>query len=94
MQMHRDMVYSYPPGVEALGSSPVCNVQGMYSAGHFISIQGHPEFTSDIMREIIETRHSTGIFDDEAYKIHSKKIDLPHDGLKVSQSFIRFLLEG
>lgn len=94
MQMHRDIVYSYPPGAEPLGSSPVCSVQGMYSAGHFITVQGHPEFTSDIMREIIETRHNTGIFDDEAYRTHSKKIDLPHDGVVVSQGFIRFLLEG
>lgn len=91
--MHRDMVFSYPPGVEQLGSSPVCNVQGMYTPSRLITIQGHPEFTSEIMKEIIETRHSTGIFDDEAYKTHAKKIDLPHDGAIVSQAFIRFLLD-
>lgn len=92
--MHRDIVYDYPPGVEALGSSPVCSVQGMYSPGRIVTVQGHPEFTSDIMREIIETRHATGIFDEEAYKEHAKKIELPHDGVVVSQCFIRFLLEG
>lgn len=92
--MHRDIVYSYPPGVEALGSSPVCSVQGMYAPGRVITVQGHPEFTADIMREIIETRHATGIFDEEAYKEHVKKIELPHDGVVVSQSFIRFLLDG
>jgi GMP synthase-like glutamine amidotransferase len=91
--MHRDIVYSYPAGAEPLGSSSACSVQGMYTPGRFIAIQGHPEFTSDIMREILETRHATGIFDEEAYKEHAKKIDLPHDGIVVSQSFIRFLLE-
>lgn len=92
--MHRDMVYTYPPGVDDLGSSPVCTTQGMYTPGHLITVQGHPEFTSEIMKEIIDTRHSTGIFDDVAYKEHAKKIALPHDGVIVGQAFIRFLLQG
>lgn len=92
-QMHRDIVFEYPEGFESLGSSPVCSVQGMYSPGHVITVQGHPEFTGPIMKEIIETRHKTGIFDDEAYKNHAKKIDLPHDGVAVGSAFVRFLLE-
>lgn len=92
--MHRDIVYSYPPGVLAIGSSPVCSVQGMYSSGQLITVQGHPEFTPEIMKEIIETRHNTGIFDDRAYEEHAKKIPLPHDGIMVGRAFIRFLLQG
>lgn len=91
--MHRDMVYTYPRGVTDLGSSPVCNTQGMYIANQLITVQGHPEFTGEIMKEIIDTRHSTGIFDHAAYKEHAKKISLPHDGVKVGQAFIRFLLQ-
>lgn len=91
--MHRDIVFSYPEGVERLGSSPVCSVQGMYVPKRLISVQGHPEFNSVIMREIIETRHKTGIFDEEAYKTHAKKIDLQHDGVAVGSAFIRFVLE-
>lgn len=93
-QMHRDIARSYPEGIEPLGSSPVCSVQGMYSPAHLITVQGHPEFTADIVREIIETRHSTGIFNDEAYNLHVKKVDLPHDGVAVSRAFIRFLLQS
>lgn len=91
--MHRDIAFAYPDGVESLGSSPVCAVQGMYSPGHLITVQGHPEFTGTIVREILETRHDTGVFDDEAYKTHMKKVDLPHDGLIVGRAFVRFLLE-
>lgn len=92
-QMHRDIAFAYPDGFELLGSSPVCSVQGMFSPGHVITVQGHPEFTSKIMHEIVETRHATGIFNDEAYKAHGKKIQLPHDGVAVSGAFVRFLLE-
>lgn len=92
-QMHRDIVFNYPEGVEALGSSPVCQVQGMYVAKKLFTVQGHPEFNEEIMTEILDTRHATGIFDDEAYNAHFKKVALPHDGLIVSKAFLRFLLE-
>jgi GMP synthase-like glutamine amidotransferase len=92
-QMHRDVVYAYPEGVEQLGYSLVCKVQGMYAPKRLITVQGHPEFNEEIMTEIIETRHSTGIFDDAAYKEHMGKVPKPHDGLIVSKAFLRFLLE-
>ncbi|KAK5078164.1 hypothetical protein LTR51_000350 [Lithohypha guttulata] len=92
-QMHRDIAFAYPEGFESLGSSPVCSVQGMYSPRHVVTVQGHPEFTGPIMKEIVETRHKTGIFDDEAYKTHAKNVDLPHDGVAVGAAFIRFLQE-
>lgn len=92
-QMHRDIAFSYPDGVESLGSSPTCKVQGMYSPGHIITVQGHPEFTEAIMGEIIEARHTSGIFDDKAYQEYSQKVPLPHDGLLVSRAFVRFLLD-
>ncbi|EHY55070.1 hypothetical protein HRR83_005675 [Exophiala dermatitidis] len=92
-QMHRDCVFSYPEGVEKLGSSPVCEVQGMYVPKKLFTVQGHPEFNQEIMTEIINTRHATGIFDDKAFEEHMGKVALHHDGLVVSQAFLKFLLE-
>lgn len=66
----------------------------MYSPRHIITVQGHPEFNAEIMKEIVETRHSSGIFDEEAYQTHAKKVNLPHDGVIVSRAFVRFLLEN
>jgi len=91
--MHRDCVYSYPQGVEEIGYSPICKVQGLYALRRLITLQGHPEFNEEIMTEIVETRHSAGIFDDEAFHTHLKNVGLPHDGLLASKAFIRFLLE-
>ena len=56
--MHRDIVYDCPKGVELIGHSPRCEVQGMYAKNRLITIQGHPEFTKEIVSSIIDARES------------------------------------
>jgi GMP synthase-like glutamine amidotransferase len=92
--MHKDIVYNLPSDeVELLGSTPLCQIHGMYTKGRLISIQGHPEFTKDIVTEIVETRHGQGIFDDATYQDAMKRVGKDHDGVVVAQAFLRFLLE-
>lgn len=92
-QMHRDIVYHYPEGVEQLGSSPGCSVQGMYKKGHFITVQGHPEYTDEIVTEVLRARHALGIFNDEDFDQYMKMAIKPHDGVLVGRAFIDFLLD-
>ncbi|KAI9821802.1 MAG: hypothetical protein M1827_002383 [Pycnora praestabilis] len=92
-QMHRDIVYEYPKGVEDLGSSPRCRVQGMYWPRKLITVQGHPEFNEEIVIELLEARHDQGIFDDTVYEDAMARVGKHHDGVAVSQAFLRFLLE-
>lgn len=91
--MHRDIVYTYPDSVEHLGSSPRCNVQGMYVRNRIITVQGHPEFNGDIVTELLENRHEKGIFDDAMFKDGMTRVRNHHDGVAVGAAFIRFLLE-
>ena len=91
--MHRDIVYSYPEGVEQLGSSPVCSVQGMYQKGRLITVQGHPEFDEEIVTEILRSRHAMGIFSDEEFEKFMQKAARPHDGVVVAGAFLEFLLD-
>jgi GMP synthase-like glutamine amidotransferase len=92
-QMHRDMVFYYPQGVEELGYSPVCKVQGMYAPKRLFTVQGHPEFDEEIVTEILKSRHAAGIFNDEDFEAGMERVVKPHDGLVVSQAFLKFLLE-
>ncbi|GAD98192.1 hypothetical protein PVAR5_6883 [Paecilomyces variotii No. 5] len=92
-QMHRDIVFSYPPNVTPLGSSPRCAVQGMYSPGRFISVQGHPEFTKEIISDIIEARSKAGIFSDDESKDAMARAGNQNDGIAVGVAFLKFLLE-
>lgn len=105
-QMHRDVVYEYPTSsgdadegvadlgqVEALASSDRCVVQGMYVKDRLITVQGHPEFSEEILADLLEKRHHDGIFDDEMFEEGMERVGKRHDGLVVSKAFLRFLLE-
>lgn len=92
-QMHRDIVYTWPASVEKLGSSPRCEVQGMYLKGRLIAVQGHPEFNGDIESELLQRRRNQGIFNDEQYEEGMSRVRNPHDGVKVAAAFLRFLFE-
>ncbi|KAL2830864.1 class I glutamine amidotransferase-like protein [Aspergillus cavernicola] len=92
-QMHRDIVFSYPPDVIPLGSSPRCDVQGMYRAGKFITVQGHPEFREDIVNEVVKLRAEAGVFDKEQAEDALSRAGRPHDGIAIGVAFLKFLLE-
>lgn len=92
--MHRDIVTAVPEGAVNLGSTNRCSIQGMFFPKRFISVQGHPEFTSDIVSEILEARHTVGIFTDEEFKDMIGRVGKEHDGVIVAKAFLKFALEG
>lgn len=92
-QMHKDIVFEYPEGVEKLGASPRCLVQGMYKKNKLIAVQGHPEFTEPIMIELVKTRNKQGIFEDEQARDALERSGKHHDGVNIAKAFLRFLLE-
>lgn len=94
MQMHGDIVYDYPPLVEPLGRSHLCEVQGMYIPQRLISVQGHPEFTEEIMGEILAGRYKTGLFDKHVYEDGMSRAGKKQDGVEIAAAFLRFMLEG
>jgi GMP synthase-like glutamine amidotransferase len=91
--MHRDIIKNYPKGVEALGETAVCSIQGMYAHNRLITVQGHPEFNEGIMRELLEKRHQLGVFDDKMYNDGMSRVANHQDGVTVAEGFLRFLLE-
>ena len=94
MQMHKDIVYEYPPNVEPLGRSDLCEVQGMYLPERLISVQGHPEFVQEIMEEILEGRRKQGLFGDGVFEGGMARAGKGQDGVEVAAAFLRFMLEG
>ena len=57
-------------------------------------MQGHPEFSKEIVTELLEMRHKQGIFDDEVYEGGISRVGRDHDGVVVAKAFLRFLLEA
>ncbi|KPM35446.1 hypothetical protein AK830_g11115 [Neonectria ditissima] len=93
-QMHRDIVFDFPAGSVPLGSNDICAVQGMYSPGRYITVQGHPEFTEEIISEILFNRHKAGIFPDDVYEDAMKRAPVAHDGVAIARAFLKFMREG
>ena len=91
--MHQDVISEYPPGVISLGSSPRCAVQGMYLPGRFVTVQGHPEFTEEIVTEIVTLRGKAGVFSKEQAEDALERAKNEHDGVAIGATFLKFLLE-
>ncbi|KAI0161834.1 class I glutamine amidotransferase-like protein [Hypoxylon sp. FL1284] len=90
-QMHRDAVFSLPPGAVALARTDVCAIQSMYQPGRLLTVQGHPEFTADMVEEILELRRSAGIIGQDLFEDGMRRVADQQDGVAVAQAFLRFL---
>lgn len=89
--MHTDIVHDFPSDAVALGGNGVCSVQAMYSPGKYIAVQGHPEFTQDIVTEVLFNRHKVGLFTDELYNSGMSRVAKEHDGVAIARGFLKFL---
>jgi len=91
--MHRDAIASLPAGAESLAETEICAMQGFLIPGKVITVQGHPEFTEPIVKEILDSRHDMGILSDEVYKDGVDRVADEHDGVAVAQAFLKFMRE-
>ncbi|KAG8950407.1 hypothetical protein FRC03_012861 [Tulasnella sp. 419] len=89
-QMHRDHVPNLPPSFKLLASSIDSPNQGMISEYsdqgddlkgiHIFTVQGHPEFSPDIVHKIIDTRELSGVMDSETVKEGRRRADERDEG--------------
>ncbi|GBG66438.1 hypothetical protein CBR_g61481 [Chara braunii] len=60
-EVHQDQVTTIPPGAELLGSSGRTPVEMFAVGNHVLAIQGHPEFSKEIVEKFIQLRVEAGI---------------------------------
>jgi len=53
---HQDQVTKLPPNATLFAGSEFCPIAGFQSSDHFLSFQGHPEFTQDYAKALIQKR--------------------------------------
>jgi GMP synthase-like glutamine amidotransferase len=101
--MHLDIVSEPPPGATVIGSNDNCECHAMIIPGRALSVQGlfrddfpltlgHPEFNQRIVEFLLETRHFKGILTDEIYKEAYPHAAEPHDGVKVGEGIMNFIM--
>jgi GMP synthase-like glutamine amidotransferase len=92
-QFHRDIVTGGVPGNQPLAYTDMCEHQTLYRPKRFISVQGHPEFSEAITREILIRRNESKVVNDEDYSDAMQRVADSHDGVLIAKTFLRFLRE-
>ncbi|TFY80860.1 hypothetical protein EWM64_g3151 [Hericium alpestre] len=97
-QMHRDHVPTVPPSFHLLGSTTVTPVQAMVRfAGppsppsadeplppiQILTVQGHPEFTKEIVDKLVDVRSASGLFDQAMAEDAKRRGSWRNDGVPV-----------
>lgn len=54
VEVHQDEVWEVPPGATVLASSEKTRVEAFAVGEHALGIQGHPEYTTDILSNLID----------------------------------------
>lgn len=96
-QMHRDHVPVVPAPLHLLGSTTIATNQGMVLFSdpdtplptldtpipqiHILTLQGHPEFTADIVKKIVKARSESGVMDKETAEHAWPRADWHNDGV-------------
>ncbi len=87
---HQDQVTRLPAEAELLASSDFCP-NSMYQIGdHILSIQGHPEFSKDYSRALIELRR--GIIGETVYKRAIRSLDEEIHNRILANWIVRFIV--
>ncbi|AQZ13977.1 hypothetical protein BZL39_F06110 [Zygosaccharomyces parabailii] len=66
-EVHGDVVYEIPEGFTNLGFTEKCSVQGLYKKNRVLTIQGHPEFSTDVDLLIMRQKMEAGLLSCEKY---------------------------
>lgn len=89
--MHQDIIYTLPEGATNLGWTENCAFQGLYIPDRVLTLQGHPEFDEEIVREVLVRKKDQGLLTADVYEDAMSRVGNRHDGLVVSKALLRFL---
>ena len=68
-------------------------MQAIYIPKRVLTVQGHPEFTEEIMKELLVMAHASGLFDKELFEDSMRRVDKYQDGVMVLQAFLRLFFK-
>lgn len=93
MQFHRDIVMEPPQDTELLGFTDVCGVQGFYKPKGVWTLQGHPEFSEEVERNLLDLRHEIGLIPDYLAENALTRVSDRNDGPVIAKSMVAFINE-
>ncbi len=87
---HQDQVTSVPKGAKIIAHSPFCAVAGLAYGTHGLSVQAHPEFSSEFIEGLMDSRGKGVVPEALLSKARTRlndKIDQPLLARKIANFF-------
>ena len=89
----QDIVRKLPEGAQVIGSSDFCANAALLYDNRIYTIQPHPEFTSRMIGQLLETR-AKGVVPDPIIDDAKTKLDAPIDSDKIAIRVAEFFKQG
>lgn len=86
---HQDQVIMPPPGAQRLAGSAFCRYAMLQVADHMLTFQGHPEFSKDYARTLMNRRRAN--IGEQAHEVGLASLALDVDDGIAAQWIIHFL---
>jgi len=86
--IHRDHVTKVPPNFQVWSTNDRCTVQGLIKDDLTFTIQSHPEFRSEVLRELLETKRD--IIEPALIQDAFKTIEKPTDSDFLAKWVVEF----
>lgn len=84
--VHSDIVYEIPKGYFNILTSPKCEIHGLYKKNRVLTLQGHPEFTTDVVMICAENAHKKKLLKrEELEHLKAQASQLGNDGIFASK---------
>ncbi|KAK8022929.1 hypothetical protein PG991_006810 [Apiospora marii] len=92
--LHSDEVVagdSLPPTWSSIGSSALCEIQGLYQPGRVLTYQGHPEFDRIIMNDFVRRLVKAGAIDAAVSETYLAFVERDDTRILAAEVLLKFL---
>jgi GMP synthase-like glutamine amidotransferase len=89
LYVHQDQVNTVPKGATVIAGNSFCPIAAYTLGNHVLSIQGHPEFTAEVVRAMIDFRIDP--IETDAGSEAKETLSLSPDNEKIGRAIVRFI---
>eukprot|EP00850_Spirogloea_muscicola_P001813 SM000007S20773 [mRNA] locus=s7:153247:154827:+ [translate_table: standard] len=92
--VHQDQVQEVPPGSEILGATAETAVEIFSIGDDVLGFQGHPEFTADVVEDLVQSRLKLGAISEEVAAAARKSMAKSQPDTKALRKLCKAFLKG
>lgn len=89
---HQDQVVTLPEGATSMAGNGFCENAIVAYGNRAFTVQPHPEFSNDLIRDYVSTRRGTGTYPDDRMADAEAGTDVPTDNPKLAHAIAQFFL--